>query len=504
MGITQRQAITGPMPLLAGASRLAKRLRYLALLLAIATALALGPHAQAKSAGLEVEDLREQDQEDLLASLLGEGVVASNVAFTGATIAAGTFTGGTGIIGFESGIILSTGSIHNVVGPNEEDGVTYATGADGDPDLDALVGGLKTFDAAVLEFDFVPSSDVISFQYVFASDEYNDFVGSPFNDAFGFFVNGVNVALVPGTNVPVSVNNVNKGKPFGTRNFARSPEYYINNDLDDGGGLLDTEMDGMTVVLSVVAQVRAGELNHIKLAIADTSDRFVDSNVFIRSGSFSGSHPPRAMDDFASTLVDSPVYIEVLANDFDIDGDRLSLSGFTQPANGSTEIAGADVVRYIPRPGFTGTDTFRYTVNDARGGSASATVTVEVRASTVQPPGAGEAVVNHLLQVVDVTVAYDSGDARGSAGVVVLTATIRNASERELTALRFEVAVLTGGHVVLNAEGRPGGAGSQVPVPKAALGDGVLSPGESFTQRFEIGLAARAPFSFFVNVLGES
>lgn len=497
MGTSQTQANPG---LVAPAAR---RLRQVAALLAIAMALALGPRVHAQSAGLQVKDLREQDQEELVASLLGEGVVASNVAFTGAVISAGTFTGGTGIIGFESGIVLSTGSIHNVLGPNREDGVTSATGTDGDPDLDALVGGLRTFDAAVLEFDFVPSSDVISFQYVFASDEYNDFVGSPFNDAFGFFVNGANVALVPGTNVPVSVNNVNKGKPFGTRNFARSPEYYINNDLDDGGGLLDTEMDGMTVVLSVVAQVRAGQINHIKLAIADTSDRFVDSNVFIRSGSFSGSHPPRAMDDFASTLVDSPVYVEVLANDFDIDGDRLSLNSATQPSNGTTEITGADVVRYVPRPGFTGTDIFRYTVSDGRGGSASATVTVEVREPAAQPPDAGEAVVDHLLQVVDMTVAYDPGDARGSAGVAVLTATIRNASERELLALSFQVAVLTGGHVVLNAEGRPGGPGSRVPVPESALGDGVLSPGESFVQRFEIGLSARAPFSFFVNVLGQ-
>ncbi len=113
-------------------------------------------------------------------------------------------------------------------------------------------------------------------------------MNTSFNDVFGFFleVNGVktNVAVVPGTNTPVSINNVNGGNPLGTG--ASNPDLYINNDLSDGGGDIDTEMDGLTVVLPVEASVIPGEVNHIKLAIADAGDTILDSNVFIKASSF--------------------------------------------------------------------------------------------------------------------------------------------------------------------------------------------------------------------------
>lgn len=263
-----------------------KRVTLLAFVLAISLSLALS--VQAQNAGLETSDLTTQTPEELVNVLLGSGVTVSNVTYTGATVTAGTFTGGTGIIGFEGGIILSSGSIHNVVGPNTSDWITALNGLAGDADLNKLIPGFSTFDATVLEFDFVPDNNVISFQYVFASDEYNEYVNTSFNDVFGFFleVNGVktNVAVVPGTNTPVSINNVNGGNPLGTG--ASNPDLYINNDLSDGGGDIDTEMDGLTVVLHVEASVIPGEVNHIKLAIADAGDSVLDSNVFIKASSF--------------------------------------------------------------------------------------------------------------------------------------------------------------------------------------------------------------------------
>jgi len=194
-----------------------KRVTSLAFVLAISLSLALS--VQAQNAGLETSDLTTQTPEDLVNVLLGGGVAVSNVTYTGTTVSAGTFTGGTGIIGFESGIILSSGSIQNVVGPNTSDGITTMNGLAGDADLAKLIPGFRTFDATVLEFDFVPNNNVISFQFVFASDEYNEYVNTSFNDVFGFFleVNGVktNVAVVPGTSTPVSINNVNGGNPLG-------------------------------------------------------------------------------------------------------------------------------------------------------------------------------------------------------------------------------------------------------------------------------------------------
>jgi len=250
----------------------------------IASALTVMPTVQANG-GLVTADMNSGlTPSDLVNTLIGGGVTVSNVAYSGANIAAGTISGGTGIIGFDSGIILSTGDIASVVGPNTADDTTTDNGMPGDADLNTLIPGYTTFDAAVLEFDFVPTTDVVTFEYVFGSEEYNEFVNSDYNNVFGFFINGVNCALVPGTSTPVSINNVNGGNPYGTG--ASNPEYYRNNDLDDGGGTINTGLDGLTVVLSVTANVNAGETNHIKLAIGDAGDAILDSDVFIKKASF--------------------------------------------------------------------------------------------------------------------------------------------------------------------------------------------------------------------------
>lgn len=124
----------------------------------------------------------------------------------------------------------------------------------------------------------------MEFQYVFSSDEYNEYVNSRFNDVFAFFVNGVNCATLPGTAQPVSVNTINGGNPFGTA--ATNPSLYRNNDPNDPGPpTINTEMDGLTVVLTCRDEVSAGVTNHMKLAIADASDARLDSNVFLRAQS---------------------------------------------------------------------------------------------------------------------------------------------------------------------------------------------------------------------------
>jgi Bacterial Ig-like domain (group 2)/Abnormal spindle-like microcephaly-assoc'd, ASPM-SPD-2-Hydin len=221
--------------------------------------------------------------QQLANQLVGGGVQISNVVYTGAAVAGGTFSTASNIIGFNNGIILSTGSIRNVIGPNCATGITAENGTAGDTDLDTLVGtGHTTNDAAVLEFDFVPKTSTLTFSYVFASDEYNEFVGE-FNDVFGFFVNGTNIALLPGVTppTPVSINTVN---------LTANTQFFINNDMQSPAvAPVDTEMDGLTVVLTATAQVNANQTNHIKLAIADADDFAVDSNVFIEAGSLSSS-----------------------------------------------------------------------------------------------------------------------------------------------------------------------------------------------------------------------
>lgn len=322
--------------------RLGVQVLAFALLLAVVPS---GPAAA--SPGLATEDLSGPlTPEDLANSLVGSGVTISNVTYTGADVAAGTFGGGTGIIGFESGIVLSSGDIANVVGPNVDDGITGTNSTAGDSDLDTL-SGFTTFDAAVLEFDFVPGASTVFFQYVFASDEYNEFVNSQFNDVFAFFVNGTNCATVNGD--PVSINTINNGNPFGTDPRSH-PELYINNDLDDGGGSIDTEMDGLTAVLTCQASVTAGETNHMKLAIADASDDVLDSNVFLQGGSFTTNQPlttTKTADSATSSPGAANGYTITFSNPNENDVTLNSITdtlpdGFTYMAGSSSGATTAD------------------------------------------------------------------------------------------------------------------------------------------------------------------
>ena len=224
---------------------------------------------------------------DTMASSLlgsGSGITISNVTYTGANAMAGTFTGGTGIIGIDSGIVLTSGFATNVIGPNNDSGASGELGLPGDPDLNVLAGG-PTNDASVLTITFVPTGSQIQFSYVFGSEEYNEFIGQ-FNDAFGFFVNGTNRALIPGTSTPVAINNVNCGfanngePPPGT---GPNCNLFINNSPP----AFNTQLDGFTKVLTLTANVTPNVQNTLKIAIADASDDALDSAVFIAAGSLS-------------------------------------------------------------------------------------------------------------------------------------------------------------------------------------------------------------------------
>ena len=256
-----------------------------AMTLAAAAAFTLaGTGVGQASAALVVQDMNHGTTAQQMAqALAGDGVAISNVTYTGAPNAAGSFTGGDGdaLLGFNSGILLGSGSLQTtatsaecskgVEGPNQCDSNTTNNARPGDVDLSTLANN-ETFDAAVLEFDFVPQFSTVQFNYVFSSDEYNEYVDQGVNDVFGFFVNGENCALVPETDQPVTIDTINLGSNF---------QYFRDNE----GGTIDTEMDGLTVVLTCNADVNAGVTNHLKLAIADAGDSILDSNVFIQAGS---------------------------------------------------------------------------------------------------------------------------------------------------------------------------------------------------------------------------
>ena len=214
----------------------------------------------------------------IASTLGGPGVIIFNETISGAANSYGTFTGGTvGGLGITSGVILSTGVADTAKGPN----LSTFDGDDllqpGDPDLNVLAGSfMGTFDACILEFDFVAACDTVQIAYVFGSEEYPEFVGAGFNDVFAFWISGpgyttpTNIALIPGTTIPVAIDNVNP---------TSFPAYYVDN-----FGGTEIEYDGHTTPLLAKAWVSPCDTYHVKLAIADDGDGSYDSGVFLEEG----------------------------------------------------------------------------------------------------------------------------------------------------------------------------------------------------------------------------
>lgn len=194
---------------------------------------------------------------DLVNAIVGSGITVTpgSISYTGESAASGTFTNG-GNIGIASGILLTTGNATGAVGPNN-------TGAyDGD--------GV----ASSLGFSFTSSGGDLFFDYVFASEEYNEYVNSAFNDTFSFLLDGVNIALIPSTVTAVSINNVN---------LELNSAYYRNN----SPGSFDTQYDGLTTVLTAQALGLGAGSHTILMTISDVGDSALDSGVFIKGNSFS-------------------------------------------------------------------------------------------------------------------------------------------------------------------------------------------------------------------------
>ncbi|MBK7681002.1 MAG: choice-of-anchor L domain-containing protein [Bacteroidetes bacterium] len=124
--------------------------------------------------------------------LLGSGVSASNITYSGSTTARGSFTcAGACNVGIANGILLTSGNITTAIGPNNNPSAGLDNSAGSDPDLNGLhPTGTNPQDAAVIEFDFMVATDSVRFNYVWGSEEYHEFVGSGCNDYFGFFING--------------------------------------------------------------------------------------------------------------------------------------------------------------------------------------------------------------------------------------------------------------------------------------------------------------------------
>ena len=228
------------------------------------------------------------DADTLANAILGSGITFSGATYSGSATQSGTFTGDT-VFGIGSGIVLTSGSTSTAADmTNNSDSTSINSGTPGDAQLNALIGG-TTFNAAILEFDFASAGGDLFFSWAFASEEYNEYVNTQFNDVFAFFLDGVNIAKAPDNQV-ASINTINCGNPY-TGVTGPNCSSYNNNDLNDGGPFYATEYDGFTDLLTASALGIGAGTHHIKIALADTGDASWDSAVFIKGGSFSDKPP---------------------------------------------------------------------------------------------------------------------------------------------------------------------------------------------------------------------
>jgi hypothetical protein len=213
--------------------------------------------------------------QELADSIVGPGYKIANASLKCPTNARATFTG-TSTIGFQKGILLTTGDALAANGPNNNDKFGMNNGTPGDAQLDTL-NGVNTFDGCALEFDLIPSCDTLRIKYVFGSEEYPEYVNKQFNDHFSIFLQGPgmngakNLACVPHTAIPVSINSIN---------HLTNSHYYIDN---TNGTTI--QYDGFTTLLTARQHIIADSTYHLKIVIADVSDAIYDSGLFIEAGS---------------------------------------------------------------------------------------------------------------------------------------------------------------------------------------------------------------------------
>jgi len=281
--------------------------------------------------------------------LVGAGVTISNVTFTGASTQLGEFNAVNTLINIPTGLILASGNVTTAIGPNNSGSAGTDLSGSGDPDL-ATMAGITTFDAAVLEFDFIPVGDSIKFNYVFGSEEYLEFVNLGFNDAFGFFLSGpgivgpftnsaVNLALIPNSTTPVTIDNVNN---------LFNAAYYVDNGTGTNAPYNTNpqyiQYDGHTVVLTAKSQVICGQTYHLKIAIADAGDGTYDSGVFLEGGSLTSE----GVDIQIVTATGDSTIIEVVSEYAELNGvDSNTLTINISPERKSIGVQSSKQVNYF-------------------------------------------------------------------------------------------------------------------------------------------------------------
>lgn len=261
------------------------------------------------------------------------GITILNTRFQANPNSIATFLTTSDKLPIQSGIIMTTGIVNWAAYPNDSPSSGCAMFTPGDSRLEKIAGA-RTSDAAILEIEFVANTDEVSFEYFFASEEYPEYVNKGVNDVFAFFIEGpgydslYNIAKLPTTGEPISVDNVNAQK---------NSEFYIENkpwrgfSVDNPGTSLASifQFDGMTTVLEAKAKIRPYATYKLTMAIADVGDNIYDSGVFIKSRSLKSIGKLQPIGPYLKSEIEKRMHL-IGANRIRVTGDTV---GFDKTIN---------------------------------------------------------------------------------------------------------------------------------------------------------------------------
>lgn len=305
-------------------------------------------------------------------TIFGDGVTVTGASYTGPSTSSAIYSNGqlaSGVTPSNTGVILSTGRATDFTqssgDPNRLAGTSTDTSGINGNSLFNAVAGATTYDAVWMDVDFIPTGNTMTMKFVFASEEYPEYINSQFNDVIGVWVNGTQVPVSIG-NGKTSVNNINGNT---------QPNLFQSNTND----AFNTEMDGFTLTLSLDIPVNSGVVNSIRIGIADVADAMYDSNLLIAADSVQTALVAR--DDSVTMGLNGTRTLDVLGNDQGPAGATLTITH----VNGIPVVAGqtitlssgqqitlnADGTFTIVGDGQAETASFTYTVANGNGNGLS-------------------------------------------------------------------------------------------------------------------------------------
>jgi hypothetical protein len=348
---------------------------------------------------------------DMANEIFGDGVTVINASYTGDNRSSGTYSDGDAVSGEvtpgDTGVMLSTGRLSSFTNRNGNANQSSSTsrntnGVDNDSDFNALAG-TNTYDAAILDVDFIPPGDTMSMQFVFASDEYPEYTNSVYQDAVGVWINGVEVPLAVGNgdSDPGNINSTNNQNLYN----------------DNTSSQFNTEMDGFTVTMTLTIPVYDGVLNSIRIGIADVSDSSYDSTLIIAGGSVQTA--VIAHDDSTHLTANQTKTIDVLGNDTSagsltvthINNVAVVVGTTVTLTTGQTATLNADGSITLVGDGTNEDFTFTYGIDDGTNADTGivtvSSVPCFVAGTLIRTPNGDFPVED--LQVGDLVETYDDG-----------------------------------------------------------------------------------------------